>query len=157
MRQPSIIRLSGPRRVPLAPPPKRHPARELLNVLAHGDRLLREQTPSNLGAQAHRVLKSVPHRTAILARDLGAELGLDAGYLSRILASLEDQNLIRRAEADDRRHAPIRLTAEGRLTLRQIGQRRERAIAHSLTALSDTDHNRLADALAKASELLAKL
>lgn len=157
MRQPSIIRLSGPRRVAPAPPPKRHPARELVKLLALSDQLLANQIPSALGGQAHRVLTSVPQRTPILARDLGDELGLDAGYLSRILASLETQGLIRRAEAEDRRHAPIRLTAEGRLVLRQIAQRRERAIVHSLDGLSETDRNRLADALAKASELLAKL
>ena len=82
---------------------------------------------------------------------------MDAGYLSRSLALLEAEGLIARAAADDRRSAPITLTAAGRLALRLAGQRRERAITQSLEGLPEADRNRLADALAKADALLAKL
>ena len=82
---------------------------------------------------------------------------MDAGYLSRSLGQLEAEGLIMRGAADDRRSAPITLTAAGRLVLRQFEQRRERAITQSLESLPEADRNRLADALAKVEALLAKL
>ena len=157
MRQPSIIRISVPRREPPAPPPKRHPARALLKLLSRCERLLEPAAPSTLNGSARRVLAALPRRSAILARDVGTELGMDAGYLSRSLGQLEAEGLIERGAADDRRSAPITLTAAGRLVLRQFEQRRERTISQSLEGLPEADRNRLADALAKAEALLAKL
>ncbi len=157
MRQTSIIRISVPRHEPPAPPPKRVPARELVKLLARCDRLLQPGAPAAQSGTALRVLAALPRRSSILARDLGAELGMDAGYLSRSLAQLEAEGLILRGEADDRRSAPITLTVEGRLALRQAGQRRERQAGQLLEALTEADRNRLADALAKANGLLSNL
>lgn len=157
MRQPSIIRISVPRREPPPPPPKRVPARELVKLLARCERLLEQAAPATLGGTARRILAALPRRSGILARDLGHELGMDAGYLSRSLGLLEAEGLIARGEAEDRRSAPITLTAEGRLALRQAGQRRERQAAQRLEALTEADRNRLAEALARADALLAKL
>lgn len=160
MRQPSVIRIAVPRRELAPPPPRRNAARELLRLTARCDTLL---SPAKLNAHPDfsatelRVLEALPRRATILARDLGESLGLDAGYLSRILARLEEHGLIRRRPAADRRHAPLAITAAGRLILRRLGVAREKAVARLLEGLPDPDRNRLADALAKADELLAQL
>ena len=160
MRQPSIVRIAVPRREPAPPPPRRNAARELLGLTTRCDTLL---SPAKLNAHPDfsatelRVLEALPRRAKILARDLGASLGLDAGYLSRILARLEAQGLIRRKQGADRRRAPLAITTPGRLILRRLGAGREKAVARLLAQLPDADRNRLGEALAKSGEILARL
>src|SRR2546421_11862777 len=62
-----------------------------------------------------RVMYEIAHRPGITAGELGAELGLDRGYLSRILKGFAAQRLLARATltADARRRA-LRPTAAGR-------------------------------------------
>jgi len=62
-----------------------------------------------------RVLYELAHRRAgVSASTLAADLGLDPGYLSRILARFESQRLIaREAAADDARRTEIRMTPRG--------------------------------------------
>src|SRR5215203_6481100 len=62
-----------------------------------------------------RVLYELANREETTAGELGEELGLDAGYLSRILRGFENRGLIhkRPSEADGRRRL-LRLTERGR-------------------------------------------
>jgi DNA-binding MarR family transcriptional regulator len=63
-----------------------------------------------------RVLFELAHRRAPTATEIGAHLGLDAGYLSRILRRFERAKLIARVAAShDRRRSHIKLTRAGRL------------------------------------------
>ena len=79
---------------------------ELLN-----DGLLR--SPFSL-AEA-RVLYEISTRDGARASDVGRDLGLDAGYLSRILSTLDGKGLIERNRSDaDRRAWALRLTPAGR-------------------------------------------
>src|SRR5829696_2360506 len=61
------------------------------------------------------VLYELAHREETTASELRGELGLDAGYLSRILRGFEKHGLIhkRSSEADGRRQL-LRLTERGR-------------------------------------------
>jgi DNA-binding MarR family transcriptional regulator/N-acetylglutamate synthase-like GNAT family acetyltransferase len=62
-----------------------------------------------------RVLYELAHRTAPTAAQIGNALGLDAGYLSRILAKFEQRKLVRRTDSkQDVRAVHISLTAAGR-------------------------------------------
>src|SRR5919107_2028277 len=64
-----------------------------------------------------RVLYELAHRERPTAGEIGDALGLDAGYLSRILRRFADQKLLRRetSEADGRQRHLV-LTKKGRAT-----------------------------------------
>jgi DNA-binding MarR family transcriptional regulator/N-acetylglutamate synthase-like GNAT family acetyltransferase len=62
-----------------------------------------------------RVLYELAHRTQPTAVQIGSSLGLDAGYLSRILAKFERRKLVRRTQSkQDVRAVHLHLTAAGR-------------------------------------------
>jgi DNA-binding MarR family transcriptional regulator/GNAT superfamily N-acetyltransferase len=89
-------------------------------------------------------------------RELRERLGLDSGYLSRLLRSLESRGLVRvRPNVDDRRVRTAALTAAGR---REHGllDRRSDELAESLLApLSMSQRERLVGAMAEVEELLS--
>src|SRR6478609_7151108 len=62
-----------------------------------------------------RVLYELAHREDASAKEIGAELGLDAGYLSRIVQNFDEGGLITREPLpSDRRQYRLALTARGR-------------------------------------------
>jgi DNA-binding MarR family transcriptional regulator/GNAT superfamily N-acetyltransferase len=88
-------------------------------------------------------------------RVLRARLGLDSGYLSRSLRSLEDAGLITVApSAQDRRTRVARLTAKGQRE-RTLLDRRSDELAESLLApLNAKQQTRLVDAMSTVERLL---
>jgi DNA-binding MarR family transcriptional regulator/GNAT superfamily N-acetyltransferase len=75
-------------------------------------------------------------------RLLRARLGLDSGYLSRLLRSLEADGLVKVGPSDQDRRARIaRLTAAGRRELAALDQRSD-ALAHSLLEPLDSSQRR---------------
>src|SRR6266436_3101781 len=62
-----------------------------------------------------RVLYELATRAAPKAREIAEELGMDAGYLSRLLGKFERDGLLKRkASEQDGRYAELTLTARGR-------------------------------------------
>lgn len=94
-----------------------------------------------------RVLFELAHRKNPTATDIRLALGLDAGYLSRILRHLERQHLVfrERSSADERQKA-LSLTAKGKRAFAALNQRSERDIAAILEELPPSDRNRLVHA-----------
>jgi DNA-binding MarR family transcriptional regulator len=88
-------------------------------------------------------------------RLLRARLELDAGYLSRLLRSLEADGLVTVSGSDrDRRVRTARLTAAGRAE-RRLLDRRSDALAESLLApLSPRQRDELVDAMDRVERLL---
>ena len=79
-----------------------------------------------------RVLYELAHREASVASELCRGLGLDAGYLSRMLKRFEENGLIARTPSDaDARQASIVLTKTGREAFGPL----DAASRHQVTAL----------------------
>jgi DNA-binding MarR family transcriptional regulator len=88
-------------------------------------------------------------------RSLRSELGLDSGYLSRLLRSLEGDCLITvEADAADRRVRFARLTPEGLAEREALDRRSDEVAAALLAPLSPRQRDRLAAAMADVERLL---
>ena len=103
-----------------------------------------------------RVLYELAHGEETTASELGEELGLDAGYLSRILRGFEKHGLIHRrpSEADGRRRL-LRLTDRGREAFAPLDARSRSEIGAMLGGMSITGQERLVGAMRTIERLLS--
>ena len=95
-----------------------------------------------------RVLYELAHREETTAGELGEELGLDVGYLSRILRGFEESGLIhkRPSEADGRRRL-LRLTERGKEAFAPLDARSRDDIGAMMRSLSVAEQERLVEAM----------
>ena len=102
-----------------------------------------------------RVLYELAHRPGVTARDLARDLGLDGGYLSRILQGFARRKLVSRGtSAADARQRPLTLTPEGRRTFAPLDRRSHEEVAALLAPLADSEQDRLAGAMQTIERLL---
>ena len=102
-----------------------------------------------------RVLHALAHRDGATATWLCEELGLDAGYLSRILRSFEQQKLLLRIPSpQDGRQTLISLTSTGRDAYEPLDRASQSDIGNLLAQLADADQERLVGAMRTVSTLL---
>ena len=95
-----------------------------------------------------RVLYELAHRQKLTATELGKELGLDGGYLSRILRGFEERGLIgKRPSEADGRQSHLWLTGKGRNAFAPINARSHDEITAVLGNLSTSQQNRLVEAM----------
>jgi DNA-binding MarR family transcriptional regulator/ribosomal protein S18 acetylase RimI-like enzyme len=95
-----------------------------------------------------RIIFELGNRRNLTASDLCNELGLDAGYLSRILNKLEQQNLIEKTRSDnDGRQRLLSLTAEGQDAFALLDSRSNDEISEMLSELNESDRVRLIEAM----------
>src|SRR5213595_2002200 len=88
-------------------------------------------------------------------RELRRRLGLDAGYVSRLIKRLNKEGLIRLAPgAGDQRVRTARLTARGRREMRELNARSDRLAAGLLAAVSPRHRERLVAAMSEVRRLL---
>jgi DNA-binding MarR family transcriptional regulator/GNAT superfamily N-acetyltransferase len=102
-----------------------------------------------------RVLYELAHARQVDAADLRAELSLDAGHLSRMLARFEDQGLVTRGpSAQDARRQRIELTAHGREAADLLEERAQEAVGSMLDEVAAQDRPRLSEAMRTVREIL---
>jgi DNA-binding MarR family transcriptional regulator/N-acetylglutamate synthase-like GNAT family acetyltransferase len=102
-----------------------------------------------------RVLYELAHRDRPTARDLGKELGLDAGYLSRLLGSFEKRRLIRRKPSPaDGRQSLLRLTGKGRKVFTPLEVRSNRQVADMLGKVGPRHQKELLSAMHSIEQVL---
>jgi DNA-binding MarR family transcriptional regulator/N-acetylglutamate synthase-like GNAT family acetyltransferase len=90
------------------------------------------------------------------ALDLREALGLDAGYLSRLLAGFEAEGLIERTpHPGDGRQSLLLLTAAGRAAFAPLDRASAASIAAMLDGLGDAGRRELANAMARIERLMA--
>jgi DNA-binding MarR family transcriptional regulator/GNAT superfamily N-acetyltransferase len=104
-----------------------------------------------------RVLYELAHREDLSAKEIGAELGLDAGYLSRIVQNFDEGGLITREPLPaDRRQYRLALTAKGRQTFTKLERSMQDEVAAMLATLPHDGKARLIGAMAEIEGLLGK-
>jgi len=110
---------------------------------------------SGLGVTAARLLYEIARgEDGILASALGAQVGLDAGHVSRMLARFERRGWIARARGADARQRPIRLTPEGRAFYIAMDARTRADTEARIADLEDGPRADLIAALAQVRMLL---
>ena len=77
--------------------------------------------------------------------------------MSRIVAGLERDGLVRRRETEDKRRVRLEATVQGTKILREGRKRRVKSLALALRDLSDTEVRRLGELVQQLERVLRKL
>lgn len=102
-----------------------------------------------------RILFEIANRDETTASDLSAELGLDPGYLSRVLAGLQRRDLIEKAPAEtDARRRLLTLTPEGNDAFALLDARSREEVGEMLGELSEHEQRRLLEAMSDIERVL---
>ncbi|MER8973242.1 MULTISPECIES: helix-turn-helix domain-containing GNAT family N-acetyltransferase [unclassified Mesorhizobium] len=140
-----------------------HPGKERIDAVRAFNRFYTRQIglldegllKSTFSLTEARVLYELAHRDGLTATDLARDLGLDAGYLSRLLKRFEERDQVERAtiEADARRSS-IALTKAGRQAFAPLNQGSHDQVAALLERLSVAEQDKLVKAMQTVQRLL---
>jgi DNA-binding MarR family transcriptional regulator/N-acetylglutamate synthase-like GNAT family acetyltransferase len=104
-----------------------------------------------------RVLYELAHQPGLIARDIVNRLGLDPGYLSRMLKRFEADGLVqRRKDAADGRATAVSLTAVGEALFAELDRKAAATIQEAIAPLTEPERERLTTAMGLISHLTAK-
>lgn len=104
-----------------------------------------------------RILYELAHREHLTSADLCRELGLNAGYLSRVIAGFEKQGLIAKTRSPtDARAAQLQLTDQGQRTLAPLVEASRHEVAAMLERLPPTAQQELVAAMEQIQGLLGE-
>jgi DNA-binding MarR family transcriptional regulator/GNAT superfamily N-acetyltransferase len=102
-----------------------------------------------------RVLYELANGENLAAKEIGIELGLDPGYLSRIVQNFDENGLItRKPLPSDRRQYQLSLTAKGRQAFAKVDRSSHDDVAAMLATLPRGGSERLIGAMAVIERLL---
>lgn len=95
-----------------------------------------------------RIILEVSRQSRLTATDLSRNMGLDPGYLSRLLSRLETGGVIERSRNEsDGRSRVLRLTGDGARIAELLNRRVDDDVAEYLAGISDPDQARLMEAI----------
>jgi len=104
-----------------------------------------------------RVLYEIAHREKSTATELSNELGLDGGYLSRILGNFEKSGLVSRTpSATDARQSFLALTVRGQKIFSSLDRQQSAEVAAMLGKLHVSEQKHLASSMQRIEELLGE-
>ena len=104
-----------------------------------------------------RILYELAHRPTLTSADLCRVLGLNAGYVSRVLKGFEKQGLITKIRSSaDRRAAQLQLTDQGQATFRSLDEASQSEVVSMLKRLSAPEQNQLTEAMNSIRRLLGE-
>lgn len=104
------------------------------------------QSPFSLSEA--RVLYELAHRKATTAGELSRDLGLDPGYVSRILRRFAQRGLIsRRRSGDDARQSFLTLTPRGGQAFAPLNRRQREQVVSFLAEVPDEEQDQLVTAM----------
>jgi DNA-binding MarR family transcriptional regulator/GNAT superfamily N-acetyltransferase len=102
-----------------------------------------------------RLLYELAHRETAIASEIGHDLGLDAGYMSRILRRFETEDwLTREPHARDARQSVLRLTDAGHAAFAPLQQKSRDEAAALLAPLAPAQRQQLVQAMGTVQSLL---
>jgi DNA-binding MarR family transcriptional regulator/GNAT superfamily N-acetyltransferase len=103
-----------------------------------------------------RVLYELAHRDQPTATELGRDLSLDAGYLSRILRRFESKGWLARVPSvADARQSLLKLTEAGHAVFAPLQQQSRDEAAALMAALAPGDQQKMVSAMSTVERLLA--
>jgi DNA-binding MarR family transcriptional regulator/GNAT superfamily N-acetyltransferase len=102
-----------------------------------------------------RVMYELAHREGAVAAEIRKELGLDKGYMSRVLLGFKKQGLIqsKTSKGDGRQHV-LSLTKKGRTAFAALDSRSSEEVAAMLEPLPAADQQRLTQSMKIIEDLL---
>jgi DNA-binding MarR family transcriptional regulator/GNAT superfamily N-acetyltransferase len=104
-----------------------------------------------------RVLYELATRDAPKAKEIADELGVDAGYLSRLLGKFERDGLLKRkASEQDGRYADLMLTARGRSAFKKLNALSEEQAETVLERLPPSARTQLVDCMRTMEGILTR-
>jgi DNA-binding MarR family transcriptional regulator len=131
-------------------------AARLRMTLGRLNRRVRQHGPSGLSSSQASTLASVEALGPVRLGDLATHEGVTAPTQSRLVASLEQQGLVRRMpDSEDRRATLLAITSQGRRQLDQLRSERSAFLVGQLGRLSPVQRDALVAAL-DALETLAE-
>lgn len=102
-----------------------------------------------------RVIYELAHRDGATAAELGRDLGLDAGYLSRLLRGFARRGLVERTpSSSDRRRTHLALTARGRAAFGDLDRRSREEVGALVQRFPEPGQRRLVSAMETIESLL---
>ncbi len=111
---------------------------------------------ADLSLTEARVLYELAYRDQPTAAELGRDLALDPGYLSRILRRFESRHWLERTPSPaDARVSLIKLSSEGQAVFMPLEEQSNASAAGLLAKLAAADQQTLVTAMATAQRLMA--
>jgi DNA-binding MarR family transcriptional regulator/GNAT superfamily N-acetyltransferase len=104
-----------------------------------------------------RILYELAHREALTTSQLCRELGLDSGYLSRVISGFEKKGLVAKSRSpQDARATQLQLTEHGRTVFSPLEEASRHEVGAMLAQLSEPEQQQLVDAMGQVESLLGE-